>query len=633
MDQQNIRNFCIIAHIDHGKSTLADRLLEVTQTVDARAMKPQLLDQLDLERERGITIKLAPVRMNYSPEIRNPKSEIRDKSEIQNSQSSQPKDGFGFGASNLVLASSKYEFVLNLIDTPGHADFTYEVSRSLAAVEGAILLVDATQGIQAQTLTTLYQALEQNLTIIPVVNKIDLREADPDGAARDLAKLLGVDQLSVLCVSGKTGQGVDQLLEAIVERIPPPHGHGNASLRALIFDSKYDSYRGVIALVRVVDGAIRAGEKIRFLRTNTEDQALEVGVFRPALTKSATLAAGEIGYIVTGLKDVSQARVGDTITTEAASVEALPGYREPMPMVFAGMYPADAEVERLREALGKLKLNDAALLYEPTSSKAFGLGFRAGFLGLLHLEIVKERLEREYNLELIITSPSVGYQERPEGGRTVYAEPWVRAELLTPETYLGAVMDLAQSRRGIYQATEYLGTVPTTSRDPDRGVGTGLRRALLKYEMPLAELITDFYDELKSRSSGYASMSYEYLDFREEDLVKLDIIIADEVFDVLSQVVHRTQAERRARAFVLRLKELIPRQMFEVKIQAAIGGKILASERISAMKKDVTGYLYGGDITRKRKLWAKQAKGKKRMKQFGKVSIPDDVFIQILKKS
>ncbi|MEK7461374.1 MAG: translation elongation factor 4 [Patescibacteria group bacterium] len=627
MNQTQIRNFCIIAHIDHGKSTLADRLLEVTHTVEARAMKPQLLDQLELERERGITIKLAPVRMVYQPEIRNPKSEIRDKLEIQNTKDSKPNGSFGFGTSDLVLADSKQEFVLNLIDTPGHADFSYEVSRSLAAVEGAILLVDATQGIQAQTLTTLYQAMDQNLVIIPAVNKIDLREADPDGAARDLAKLLGVEYETVLRVSGKTGQGVAELIEAVVERIPVPKGQTEVPLRALIFDSKYDSYRGVIALVRIVDGAVTANEKIRFLRTKTEDQALEVGVFRPALSKSDKLAVGEIGYIVTSLKDVSQARVGDTITTQSPitdrqsrDIQPLAGYREPMPMVFAGLYPSDGEVEKLREALGKLKLNDAALVYEPTSSKAFGLGFRAGFLGLLHLEIVKERLEREYNLELIITSPSVGYRERPEGGRTVYAEPWVRAELLTPENYLGAVMDLAQSRRGIYQGTEYLAT------------SSGPRRTLLKYEMPLAELITDFYDELKSRTSGYASMSYEFLDFREEDLAKLDIFVADEPFDVLSQIVHRTQAERRARSFVARLKELIPRQMFEVKIQAAIGGKILASERISAMKKDVTGYLYGGDITRKRKLWSKQAKGKKRMKQFGKVSIPDDVFVQILKK-
>ena len=469
--------------------------------------------------------------------------------------------------------------------------------------------------------------MDQNLVIIPAVNKIDLREADPDGAARDLAKLLGVEYETVLRVSGKTGQGVAELIEAVVERIPVPKGQTEVPLRALIFDSKYDSYRGVIALVRIVDGAVTANEKIRFLRTKTEDQALEVGVFRPALSKSDKLAVGEIGYIVTSLKDVSQARVGDTITTQSPitdrqsrDIQPLAGYREPMPMVFAGLYPSDGEVEKLREALGKLKLNDAALVYEPTSSKAFGLGFRAGFLGLLHLEIVKERLEREYNLELIITSPSVGYRERPEGGRTVYAEPWVRAELLTPENYLGAVMDLAQSRRGIYQGTEYLAT------------SSGPRRTLLKYEMPLAELITDFYDELKSRTSGYASMSYEFLDFREEDLAKLDIFVADEPFDVLSQIVHRTQAERRARSFVARLKELIPRQMFEVKIQAAIGGKILASERISAMKKDVTGYLYGGDITRKRKLWSKQAKGKKRMKQFGKVSIPDDVFVQILKK-
>lgn len=585
--QRNVRNFCIIAHVDHGKSTLADRLLELTRTVTGREMKPQLLDQLDLERERGITIKLAPVRMRYS------------------------------------LAGHDYD--LNLIDTPGHADFSYEVSRSLAAVEGAILLVDATQGIQAQTLTTLYQALDQNLVIIPAVNKVDLPQADPDGAAADLAKLLGVSESEVLRISGKTGQGVEDLLAEVVRRLPAPTGDPAGALRALVFDSTYDPYRGVIAMVRVVDGSLRARQTVQFIATKTTDEALEVGAFRPKLSAEPELQAGEIGYVVTGLKQVAEARVGDTIThatgRQSAAVIPLAGYKEPMPMVFAGLYPTDGEVEKLREALGKLKLNDAALFYEPTSSKAFGLGFRAGFLGLLHMEIVKERLEREYNMDLIVTIPSVAYRERPEGGKTVYAEPWVRAELLTPESYVGAVMDLAQSRRGIYKGTEYL------------GMASGLKRALLRYELPLAELITDFYDELKSRTSGYASMSYEFLEYREEDLVKLDVMVAEEAFDVLAQIVHRTQAERRARQVVARLKDLIPRQMFDVKIQAAVGGKILARENIAAMRKDVTGYLYGGDVTRKRKLWAKQAKGKKRMKQLGRVAIPDDVFIQILKKS
>lgn len=582
-DQKQIRNFCIIAHIDHGKSTLADRLLEVTQTITGREMKPQLLDQLDLERERGITIKLAPARMNYHSD---------------------------------QLGS---DFVLNLIDTPGHADFSYEVSRSLAAVEGAILLVDATQGIQAQTLSTLYQALDQDLVIIPVVNKVDLPQADPDGAAGDLANLLGVLPETVLRVSGKTGQGVPELLSAIVERIPAPTGDLHGATRALIFDSTYDPYRGVIAMMRVVDGSLRAKDRILFSATQTHDDALEVGIFRPKFVKTDNLTAGEIGYMVTSLKEVAQARVGDTIVN-TQETPALPGYKEPMPMVFAGLYPDDGEVEKLREALGKLKLNDAALSYEPTSSKAFGLGFRAGFLGLLHMEIVKERLEREYNIDLVVTVPSVAYKERPEGGKTVYAEPWVRVELLTPEDYLGAVMDLAQSRRGIYQSTEYLGT------------SGGLKRALLRYELPLADLITDYYDELKSRTSGYASMSYEFLEYREEDLVRLDVLVAEELVDVLSQVVHRAQAERRAREIIKRLKDLIPRQMFEVKLQAAVGGKILARESISALKKDVTGYLYGGDITRKRKLWAKQAKGKKRMQQMGKVQIPSDVFIELLKK-
>lgn len=593
LTQQQIRNFCIIAHVDHGKSTLADRMLEITKTIDPRQMKNQVLDQLDLERERGITIKLAPVRMSYE------------------------------------LAGQAY--MLNLIDTPGHADFSYEVSRSLAAVEGAILLVDATQGIQAQTLTTLYQALDQNLTIIPAVNKVDLPQADPDGAAADLAKLLGIEPHEVLRISGKTGQGVAELIESVVRHVPAPSGQPDGPLRALIFDSTYDAYRGVIAMVRVVDGQLQPGQEIEFLATTTRDTASEVGAFRPKLTKGTQINAGEIGYIVTSLKEVAQARVGDTITSERRianseqktdhQIAALPGYREPMPMVFAGLYPSEGEVDKLRDALGKLKLNDAALSYEPTSSQAFGLGFRAGFLGLLHMEIVKERLEREYNLDLIVTVPSVAHKERPEGGKTVYAEPWVRAELLTPDTYVGAVMDLAQTRRGIYQATEYLGT------------SAGLQRVLLRYELPLAELITDFYDELKSRTSGYASMSYEFLEYREEDLVKLDVLVAEEPVDVLAQIVHRQQAERRGREVVARLKDLIPRQMFEVKLQATIGGKIVARENIAAMRKDVTGYLYGGDITRKRKLWAKQAKGKKKMKQLGRVSIPDDVFIELLKKS
>lgn len=579
--QETLRNFCIIAHIDHGKSTLADRLLEVTQTISARDMKPQLLDQLDLERERGITIKLAPVRMKYH------------------------EDGV--------------DYQLNLIDTPGHADFAYEVSRSLAAVEGAILLVDATQGIQAQTLSTLYQAMDQNLVIIPAVNKIDMPQADPEGAARDLATLLGVAPETVLRISGKTGAGVPELLRAVVARVPAPSGIADSPVRALIFDSAYDPYRGVIAMVRVVDGAIATKDPINFQATKLTDAANEVGVFRPKFTKTDRLEAGEIGYIVTTLKEVSQARVGDTITT-GPSVPSLPGYKEPVPMVFAGLYPSDGEVDKLRDALGKLKLNDAALSYEPTSSKAFGLGFRAGFLGLLHMEIVKERLEREYGLDLVVTIPTVSYHERPEGGKVVFAEPWARVELLTPESHLGTVMDLAQSRRGIYQGTEYLGS------------SGGLKRALLRYELPLAELITDFYDELKSRTSGYASMSYEFMEYREEDLVRLDILVAEELIDVLSQVVHRSVAERRAREIVKRLKDLIPRQMFEVKLQAAVGGKILARESISALKKDVTGYLYGGDITRKRKLWAKQAKGKKRMQALGKVQIPSDVFIELLKK-
>lgn len=589
MSQSRIRNFCIIAHIDHGKSTLADRMLELTHTVEKRKMKAQLLDQMDLERERGITIKLAPVRMQWSPDNAEPS-------------------------------------VLNLIDTPGHADFGYEVSRSLAAVEGAILLVDASQGVQAQTLTTLYQALEQNLTIIPVVNKIDLPQADVAAATHELQELLGVSEEDVLKVSGKTGQGVEALLTHLIERVPPPTGREAAPSRALIFDSYYDSYRGVVAMVRMVDGRLAAKDQILLLGTKAKDVLIEVGHFRPGMAVTHDLSAGEIGYLVTGLREVSEARVGDTVALLEISkyrnieIVPLPGYQEPKPMVFAGLYPTDgAELAKLRDAFGKLKLNDAALVYEPTSSKAFGLGFRAGFLGLLHMEIVRERLNREFDVDVIVTTPSVAYQERLEGGKIVYAEPWVRLEIVVPEEYIGNLMDLAQQHRGIYQGTEYLGL-------------TDRQRIILKYHIPLAELITSFYDEMKSRSSGYASMSYEFFEYREDDLVKLDIILAEEAIDALSQVVHRTQAEARGRAITKRLKEVIPRQMFEVKLQAAVGGKVVARETLAAMRKDVTGYLYGGDITRKRKLLEKQKKGKKKMRQLGRVSVPSEVFIELLKQ-
>lgn len=588
MNQAQIRNFCIIAHIDHGKSTLADRMLELTGTVEKRKMKEQLLDQMDLERERGITIKLTPVRMDYT------------------------------------LHATPY--TLNLIDTPGHADFGYEVSRSLAAVEGVVLLVDASQGVQAQTLTTLYQALEQNLEVIPVINKIDLPQADVEGASRELQELLGVPDEDILRVSGKTGAGVPELLQAIVERIPLPAGEPDQPVRALIFDSYYDAYRGVVVMVRMVDGSLRAKDQITLLGTKAEDALIEVGRFRPGMEPTETLAAGEIGYLVTGLRDVSEARVGDTITYSNIStfknvnIKALPGYREPKPMVFAGLYPTDgAELAKLRDAFGKLKLNDAALVYEPTSSKAFGLGFRAGFLGLLHMEIVCERLNREFGVEVIVTTPSVAYQERLEGGKIVYAEPWVRLEIVVPQEFIGNMMDLAQLHRGLYQGTDYLGT-------------TEQQRVVLRYHIPLAELITNFYNELKSRSSGYASMSYDFFEYREDDLVKLDIMVAEDEIDALSQVVHRSQAEARGRAITKRLKEVIPRQMFEVKLQAAVGSKVVARETLSAMRKDVTGYLYGGDITRKRKLLEKQKKGKKKMRQLGRVTVPSEVFIELLKQ-
>lgn len=582
--QAQIRNFCIIAHIDHGKSTLADRFIEHTHTVEQREMRAQLLDTMELERERGITIKLQPVRMEYSV------------------------DGT--------------DYLLNLIDTPGHVDFTYEVSRSLAAVEGAILLVDASQGIQAQTLTTLHQAQAAGLTIIPVVNKIDLPNAEPELVAQELVKLLGCSEDDILFASGKTGDGVDDILRTIVAKVPAPSGNAGAPLRALIFDSVYDAYRGVISYVRIVDGSVRAPSAIRFMATVKDDQALEVGVLKPKMHKGHSLVCGEIGYIVTSVKDVSQARVGDTITAASrAAIHPLPGYREITPMVYAGLFTTDGDVNGLREALGKLKLNDASLQFEPDSSTAFGLGFRAGFLGLLHLEIVTERLNREFAIDLIVTTPSVAYTYRPMGGKTVYSEPWVRAEIVVPQRYVGSVMELASSRRGIYLGTEYLAS----------GVSE-LERLILRYEFPLASIITNFYDTLKSASSGYASLNYELIGYREdEELVRLSVLVAGDDVEELSQIVHKTEAFHRGVAVVKKLKELIPRQNFEIALQAALGGKIIARETISALRKDVTAKLYGGDRSRKDKLLKKQAEGKKRLKKLGKVDIPSDVFIQLLK--
>ena len=584
MNQQHIRNFCIIAHIDHGKSTLADRMIELTNTIEKRLMKDQLLDSMDLERERGITIKLQPVTMQW--------------------------------------AVDDEQFELNLIDTPGHVDFSYEVSRSLAAVEGAILLVDAAQGIQAQTLTTLHQAKAQGLTIIPVVNKIDLPNAEPERVAQELTRLLGVADDEVIFASGKTGDGVDDILNSVVKNVQPPSGASDQPLRALIFDSVYDQYRGVISYVRIIDGSLPERALIQFMSSKVNDQALEVGTFLPKMRKGDRLQTGSIGYIVSGVRNVSQARVGDTVTisNNVANVAQLPGYAEATPMVYAGLYSVDGDVVTVRDGLEKLKLNDASLRFEPDSSKAFGLGFRCGFLGLLHMEIVTERLQREYGLDLIVTTPSVAYTQRDEHGRTVYSEPWVKVEIVVPQQYMGSVMELAQTRRGNYQSTEYI--------DQD----TENQRIILNYEMPLALVIVGFYDGLKSVSSGYASMNYELIGYREdEQLIKLDILIASESVDELAQIIHRNEAIKLGRELIEKLKTLIPKQNFEVTLQAAIGGKIVARESISALRKDVTAKLYGGDRSRKDKLLKKQAAGKKRLKKLGRVEIPSDVFIQLLK--
>ncbi len=585
--KENIRNFCIIAHVDHGKSTLADRFLEITKTVEDRNMREQYLDKMDLERERGITIKLQPVTINFN------------------------------------------NYQLNLIDTPGHVDFSYEVSRSLAAVEGAILLIDATQGIQAQTLANLYYAQKQNLDIIPVINKIDLPAADKEKVVSEIVELLKIDRSQILYTSAKTGEGVEQILEAVIKRVKPPKGDLSPT-RALIFDSVYDSYRGVIAYIRVVDGQIYSGDKISLMQTRAEDDALDVGIFSPNYTKKEKLEVGDIGYVVTGLKNISLCQVGDTLTVDNSKFEIrnskindlknqiglspLPGYKKIRPMIFASLYSQEGNINKLREALNKLKLNDSSLSFEPESSRAFGFGFKCGFLGLLHMEIVKERLEREYDLDLIVTTPQVDYIVQNLDGKLSYKEPWVALEIVCPGQFIGSVMDLAQKSRAKYISTEYISD-----------------RVILKYEAPLASIIINFYDKLKSISSGYASMNYELIDYRYEDLVKMDILIAGEKIDVLSQIVHRLELNSKAHEITKRLKDLIPKQMFQITVQAAVGGKILAREDISAMKKDVTGHLYGGDITRKRKLWEKQAKGKQKMKKLGKVDIPSDVFIKLLK--
>jgi len=621
MDQSNIRNFCIIAHIDHGKSTLADRFLELTQTVEKRKMKEQLLDTMELEQERGITIKLQPAQMQYK------------------------------------------EYTLNLIDTPGHVDFTYEVSRSLACVEGALLLVDATQGIQAQTIANLYLALEQNLTIIPVINKIDLPNAEIEKTKLEIINLLGCEEEEILTCSAKTGAGVEEILAEVVKKVPNPIGQPDNPFRALIFDSFYDEYKGVVVYARVFDGQVNKNDTISMLASQTESEALDVGVLKPQLNSLPSLETGQIGYIVTGLKDVKKCRIGDTICLPKTEVQALPGYKEVRPMVFAGIFCKEgSEFNKLREAINKLKLNDAALLFEPEHSAALGYGFRCGFLGLLHLEIFQERLKREFDLELIVTVPSVAYKltlkssglkkeleaklkskediadTKLEVNQVIIKspldlpdptyiqsieEPMINADIVTPKEYMGDIMQLVIEKRGEYINTEYL--LSEAERD---------QRVILHYKMPLASILTDFYDKLKSISSGYASLNYEFVGYNATDIVRLDILVAEEPVESLSTLVYKDEAYKIGRHVVKTLKENLPKQWFVVKLQAAVGGKVIAAERLSALRKDVTAKLYGGDVTRKRKLLEKQKKGKKKMQAMGagKVDIPTETFLKILKR-
>ena len=593
-DQAVIRNFCIIAHIDHGKSTLADRMLQLTGVVGERQMRAQYLDRMDIERERGITIKSQAVRLPW-----------------------RGRDG--------------REYVLNLIDTPGHVDFSYEVSRSLAACEGAVLLVDAAQGIEAQTLANLYLALGADLVVIPALNKIDLPAAEPEKYAAEIAGLIGTDPADILRVSAKTGEGVVELLNTVVEKVPPPSGDLDAPARAMIFDSVYDTYRGVVTYVRVVDGRLSRREKTLMLSTKAVHETLEVGVISPEPVPSDGLAAGEVGYLITGVKDVRQARVGDTVTSASSpAVEALPGYDHPRPMVFSGLYPVDGDdYPELRDALDKLRLNDASLVYEPETSTALGFGFRCGFLGLLHMDIVRERLEREFDLTLISTAPNVVYRvvletgeeltvtnpsEFPDGKIGKVFEPVVRATVLAPSDYIGTIMELCQGRRGVLLGMDYL------SAD----------RVEIRYTMPLAEIIFDFFDQLKSRSRGYASLDYEPAGEQEASLVKVDILLQGQPVDAFSQIVHADKAREYGLAMTARLKELIPRQQFEVPIQAAIGARVIARENIRAMRKDVLAKCYGGDITRKRKLLERQKEGKRRMKVIGRVEVPQEAFVAAL---
>jgi GTP-binding protein LepA len=594
-DQDHIRNFSIIAHIDHGKSTLADRILELTKTVQMRDMKAQLLDSMDLERERGITIKAQAVRVLFD-------------------------------------ASDGETYQLHLIDTPGHVDFTYEVSRSLAACEGALLVVDASQGVEAQTLANTYLAVDHGLELIPCLNKIDLPGAEPERVAEEVAELLGEPADGVLRISAKTGDGVIEVLDQLVRKVPPPSGDPAAPPRALIFDSEFDQYRGVIAYVRVVDGTFVKGEAIRAMAAGTEAEIDDIGFFNPRMTSAPHLGPGEVGYVITGIKDVTRLRVGDTLTTKSnAATEALPGYQDVKPMVFCGLFPIDSDdYPDLRDALEKLVLNDAALSWEPETSDALGFGFRCGFLGLLHMDIVRERLEREYDLELMTTMPSVEVEVTLASGEVVpvhnptdmpdpstiteVREPYIRASILAPKEYVGTIMELCQEKRGAHAGMHYL------SAD----------RVQLEYELPLAEIVLDFFDQLKSRTRGYASLDYELIGLRASDLVKLDVLLAHDAVDALSMVVHRTKAQDIGRTLVEKLREKIPRQQFDVPIQAAIGSRVVARETVKAFRKDVIAKCYGGDISRKRKLLEKQKEGKKRMKQVGRIEVPQEAFLAVL---
>ena len=593
---QSIRNFCIIAHIDHGKSTIADRLMELTGQVSARDMENQLLDSMDLERERGITIKLTPVRMYYT-------------------------------------AGDGREYEFNLIDTPGHVDFTYEVSRSLAACEGAILVVDATQGIEAQTLANVYLALENDLEILPVINKIDLPSADPEGTRKEIEEVIGLDAADAPCVSAKEGTNIGEILEQIVKKIPAPQGDTDAPLKALIFDSYYDNYKGVILFVRIKDGSVKVGDLIRTFRSDKQYEVTEVGAFNPKLLPKDSLNAGEVGYVAASIKSIQDVAVGDTLTdARNPAAEPLPGYKKVQPVVFCGIYPLDgSKFNDLKDALLKLQLNDAALIFEPDTSVALGFGFRCGFLGLLHMEIIQERIEREFGLDIITTAPSVSYLVHKTDGEEFYVdnpshlpdpadieymeEPIVKAEVYTPPEYIGTIMELCRDKRGVYKNMTYLDE----------------RRVRLDYLLPLNEIVYDFFDELKSRTKGYASFDYELAGYQRSKLVKLDILLNGEVCDALSTIVHEDHAYRRGRMLAENLKDAIPRQLFEIPIQAAIGSKIIARETVKAMRKDVLAKCYGGDITRKKKLLEKQKEGKKRMRQVGSVSVPSEAFMAVLK--